>query len=135
MLKKTITYKDYNDVERTEDFYFNLTKAELMEMELGTTGGMAEMLKKIVAAQDGPTIIKTFKDLVLRSYGQKSPDGKRFIKNDELREAFAQTEAYSQLFMELALDADAAAKFVNGIMPGDIDVSEAQKLALVQKTN
>ena len=117
MLKKTITYNDYNGNERTEDFYFNLTKAEIMEMELGTTGGLAEMLTRIVAAQDAPAIIKMFKDIVLKAYGEKSPDGKRFIKSEELSTAFSQTEAYSQLFMELATDADEAAKFVNGIVP------------------
>ena len=117
MLKKTITYNDYNGNERTEDFYFNLTKAEIMEMELGTTGGLAEMLTRIVAAQDAPAIIKVFKDLVLKAYGEKSPDGKRFIKSEELSTAFSQTEAYSQLFMELATNADEAAKFVNGIVP------------------
>ena len=120
MLKKTITYIDYNGVERTEDFYFNLSKAEVLELEMGTTGGLTEMINKIVAAQDTPTLIKIFKDLVLKAYGQKSPDGKRFIKNDDLKEEFAQTEAYSQLFMELATDSDAAAKFVNGIMPPDL---------------
>lgn len=117
MIKKTITYVDYNDTERTEDFYFNLTEAELMEMEMSTTGGLAEMIQRIVAAQDTPAIIKIFKELVLKAYGQKSPDGRRFIKKDELREEFSQTEAYSKLFMELATNADAAAKFVNGIMP------------------
>ena len=117
MVKKTITYKDYNDVERTEDFFFNLSEAEVMEMEMGVTGGMAEMIQRIVKAQDAPTIIKTFKDIVLRSYGVKSPDGKRFIKNDQLREEFSQTEAYSQLFIRLATDSKEAADFVNGIMP------------------
>lgn len=120
MLKKTITYTDYNGVERTEDFYFYLSKADLMEMEMGTTGGFAEMIQKVVNAQDAPAIIKIFKDLILKAYGEKSADGKRFIKNNELREAFSQTEAYSQLFMELATDSDAAAKFVNGIMPADV---------------
>lgn len=120
MLKKTITYVDYNGNERTEDFYFNLSKAEIMEMEMGTTGGLAEMISRIVAAQDAPAIIKIFKDLVLKAYGVKSPDGKRFIKSDELAAEFAQTEAYSNLFMELATDADAAAKFVNGIVPADV---------------
>ena len=120
MLKKTITYTDFSGNERTEDFYFNLTKAEIMEMEMGTTGGMAEMIQRIVAAQDAPAIIKIFKDLILKAYRQKCPDGKRFIKNDEIREEFVSTEAYSQLFMELATDADAAAKFVNGIMPADM---------------
>lgn len=126
MLKKTITYTDYNDVERTEDFYFNLNKAEIMEMEMSTTGGMAEMIQRIVKAQDSPAIVKIFKDLVLRAYGEKSADGKRFIKNDEIREAFAQTEAYSILFMELATDADAAAAFVNGITPADIDANDTK---------
>ena len=120
MLKLTETYTDFNGVERTEDFHFNLTKAEVMEMEMSTTGGMAEMIQRIVASQDAPAIIKIFKDLVLKSYGQKSPDGRRFIKSDELREDFASTEAYSQIFMRLATDADAAAKFVNGIMPQDL---------------
>lgn len=117
MLKKTFTYTDYNGVERTEDHYFNLSKAELMEMELSTTGGLAEMINKIVAAQDAPAIVKIFKELVLKAYGQKSADGRRFIKSQELSDEFAQTEAYSQLFMELATDADAASKFVNGIVP------------------
>ena len=120
MLKKTITYSDYNDVERKEDFYFNLSKAELMEMEMSTAGGLAERINKIVATQDSVAIMQIFKDLILRAYGEKSADGKRFMKSKELSEAFAQTEAYSILFMELATDADAAAKFVNGIVPADV---------------
>ncbi len=126
MLKKTITYRDYNDNERTEDFYFNLTKAELTEMELSTTGGLAEMIQKIINTQDTPKIVKVFKDLVLAAYGEKSADGKRFVKTEELRESFAQTEAYSELFMELATDAEAAAAFVNGIVPKDLDTSKTQ---------
>jgi len=120
MLKKTITYTDYNGNERTEDFYFNLSKAEIMEMEMSTAGGLTEMIQKIVAAQDAPAIIKVFKEIILKAYGEKSPDGKRFIKSEELSTAFSQTEAFSQLFMELATDADAAAKFVNGIIPVDL---------------
>lgn len=117
MLKKTITYNDYNGNERTEDFYFNLSKAELLEMEMGVSGGLAEMIQRITAAQDAPAIIKIFKDLILKAYGVKSSDGKRFEKSEELSAAFSQTEAYSILFMELATDADAAGKFVNGIVP------------------
>lgn len=120
MIKKTISYTDYNGVERTEDFYFNLTKAEVMEMEMSTKGGLAEMIQRIVAAQDQPAIIKIFKDLIVKAYGVKSPDGKRFIKNDEVVDEFVQTEAFSELFMELATDADAAAKFVNGIIPANL---------------
>ena len=124
MLKKTITYRDYNDVERTEDFYFHMSKAEIMEMELGTTGGFAETVKKIVAAQDQPTLMKIFKDFVLQAYGEKSADGKRFMKiapdGHRLADDFAQTEAYSQLYMELITDADAASKFINGVVPEDV---------------
>lgn len=131
MLKKTITYTDYNGVERTEDFYFNFNKAEISEMQMGTTGGMAETIRKIIDAQDTPAIIKTFKEIILKAYGEKSPDGKRFIKSEELSTAFSQTEAYSQLYIELASDADAAAKFVNGVLP-QID---EKKLTLTKTEN
>ncbi len=117
MLKKTMTYTDYNGVERTEDFYFNLTKAEVAEMEMGTSGGLAEMINSIVAAKDGPAILKIFKDLVLKAYGKKTPDGRRFEKSEEISKEFSETEAYSDLYIELATDADAAAEFVNGIIP------------------
>ena len=120
MLKKTITYTDYNGVERKEDFYFNLTKAELMEMQLSTTGGLSEMMEKVIDAKDLPTIIKMFKELILKAYGEKSDDGRKFVKSEAISVAFSQTEAYSQLFMDLATDADAAAKFVNGIVPADM---------------
>lgn len=130
MIKKTITYTDYNNVERTENFYFNLSKAEVMEMEMGTDGGMAESIRKIVDAKDAPAIIRVFKDLVLKAYGVKSDDGRRFIKSKELSDGFSQTEAYSQIFMELATDADAAAKFVNGIVPSDLAQQVAQTAAL-----
>lgn len=130
MFKKTVTYVDYNGVERKEDFYFNLTKAELMEMEMGTTGGYAEMVQKIIDAKDAPSIIRIFKELVLKAYGVKSDDGKRFIKNKELSDAFSQTEAYSQIFMELATNDVAAAEFVNGVVPSDL----AKQIAEQSKT-
>lgn len=120
MLKETITYTDYNGVERTEDHYFNLSKAELMEMEMSTTGGLAEMIQRVVAAQDAPAIIGVFKKLILKAYGEKSPDGKRFIKSEEISTAFSQTEAYTELFMKLATDADAAARFINGVVPAEL---------------
>lgn len=120
MLKKTITYTDYNGLERTENFYFNLSKAEIAEMELTTVGGFAEMIQRVVDAQDQAAIVKIFKDLILKAYGEKSEDGKRFMKSNEISTAFAQTEAYSILFMELATDADSAAAFVNGIIPSDV---------------
>ena len=129
MLKKIITYTDYNGVERTEDFYFNLSKAELMEMELGVTGGMTEMLNKIIAAKDAPSLMKTFKEMIMKSYGIKSDDGKRLIKSEELSIAFTQTEAYSVLFMELITDDKAAADFVNGIIPNEIKAEVAAQTA------
>jgi len=117
MIKKTITYTDFEGVERTEDFHFHLSRSEILETEVGVDGGMSKMLNKIIAAQDVKKIIETFKDMILRSYGEKSPDGRRFIKSRELSEAFAQTEAYTNLFMELATNTDAAVAFVNGIIP------------------
>lgn len=126
MLKKTITYTDYNGVERKEDFYFNLTQAEVVEMEAGTTGGLAEMIQRIVDAKDLPSIIRVFKDLLLRAYGVKSADGRQFIKIDKdghrLADDFAQTEAYSIMYMELAFDDIKAAEFVKGVMPAKIDI-------------
>lgn len=119
MLKKTITYTDYDGNQRTEDKYFNLTKAELVEMNMSITGGLEKTIQKISEEQDVAKIIALFKDIILKSYGEKSLDGKRFIKNAELSEEFAQTEAYSELFMELATDADKAAAFINGIIPKD----------------
>lgn len=129
MLKKIITYTDYNGVERTEPFYFNLSKAELMEMELGVTGGMTEMLNKIIAAKDAPSLMKTFKEMIMKAYGVKSDDGKRLIKSEELSIAFTQTEAYTVLFMELITDDKAAADFVNGIIPNEIQAEVAAQTA------
>lgn len=125
MYKKTITYVDYDGTERTEDFYFNLTKAEVTMMEIGTTGGMKKMLEKIVAEKDNKRMIEIFQDMIKRSYGEKSADGKRFIKTPEVVEAFTQTEAYSELFMELASNAQSAAAFINGIVPQGMMVEKA----------
>lgn len=137
MFKDTRTYIDYNGVSRTEDFYFNLTKAEVMEMEMSTAGGMAETIQAIVNAQDIVSIIKIFKDLVLKAYGQKSPDGRRFIKSEELSKEYSETEAYSDLFMELATDADKASAFVNGIVPLDVAAEAAKqgKVVTLPMTN
>ena len=134
MLKKTIAYTDYNGVERKEDYYFNLNKAEITKMELSHAGGLSEMIKRVVNTGDNAQIVKIFQDLILMAYGEKSDDGKRFVKiapdGHRLADDFAQTEAYSELFMELAFDADEAAKFVNGIIPADV----AKQLA-EQKSN
>ena len=132
MLKKTITYTDYEGVERTEDFYFNLTKAELIEMNLSEKGGLEKKLQKITAELDGKEIITVFKSLILKAYGEKSADGKRFVKSEELSKEFSETPAYDALFMELVTDADAAAKFVNGIVPADISSQTANAIPAKQ---
>lgn len=120
MYKKTMTYTDYDGNTRTDDFYFNLTKAELVEMEMSVSGGMQQMLERVMKDHDGKRIMETIKDLILRSYGEKSTDGKRFVKTAEMRDTFVQTEAYSDLFMELVTDAEKAAEFVNGIVPKEV---------------
>lgn len=120
MLKKTVTYTDYLGVERTEDFYFNLNKAEIMEMELTKEGGLTNHLEKIISTKNASELILYFKEIILNAYGEKSADGRRFVKSQELSDAFSQTEAFVEIFMELASDADAAAEFVNGIIPGNL---------------
>lgn len=117
MLKETITYTDFNGVERTEDFYFNFTKAEVTMMELTHSGGLVQHLQKIIAEQDANKLITIWKKIITDAYGEKSPDGKRFIKSEELTTAFTQTEAFSDLFMSLSTDAEKAAAFINGIIP------------------
>lgn len=117
MIKRTIKYTDYKGVEREEDFYFNLSKPELMEMELTTKGGMSEYLEKIIKAQNREELIKWFKIIILKAYGEKSDDGRRFMKSEAISEAFSQTEAFVQLYMDLVTDDVKAADFVNGIIP------------------
>ena len=127
MLKKTYTYTDWNGKERTEDFYFHLSKSKLSEMDL-KKGGYAEWVEEIIAAKDNETLVETFKKTILASYGEIAPDGRRFIQSDELSEAFSQTPAYDMLFMELISSADAAAKFFNSIVPEDVKkAAEAEK--------
>lgn len=129
MLKESRTYVDYNGVERTEDFYFNLTKAELAEMELSSEGGFENLLNKIIKAKDNKKVVETFKSILLKSYGEKSEDGRRFIKSEELSKAFSETPVYSDMFIELATDEKKAAKFIDGIMPKDLkdQLEEAEK--------
>ena len=117
MLIKPITYTTYDGTKLTEDFYFNMTEAELMEMHLSTTGGMEQTVRRIISAHDQPTLFKLFKDLILNAYGVKSLDGKRFEKSEQLKKDFEHTPAYSVLFMELINDADKAAEFITDIMP------------------
>ena len=120
MFKKTVTYEDYKGNTRTEDFYFNLNKAELVELELSTKGGLTVMMDRIIAAQDNATLFKIFKDLVSKSYGVLSDDGRKFVKNQEVLDDFMQTEAYSIIFSELATNAEAAAEFFNNVIPQNL---------------
>lgn len=130
MYKKEIAFVDYDGNERKEDFWFNLTKAELTKMNLSEVGGLQAKLEKIIKAQDGPSIMSAFEDIIHRSYGEKSPDGRRFIKSEELVTAFEQTEAYSELFMELCTNAEAASEFVRGILPSDLEPVTGGPVAL-----
>ena len=133
MLAKKISYVDYNGNPREETFYFNLSKAEIMEMELGVSGGMTKLIESMVAAEDGPGLSKFYKEIMLKAYGEKSLDGKRFIKSEELSIEFSQTEAYSKLYMELATDDLAASEFVNGIVPANRKVDTSAVLAELNK--
>lgn len=133
MYVKEIEYTDFNGVTRKEKFYFNLTKAEILDMELGKTGGLTEYIQKILEAQDTPAIMSLFKSLLLKSYGVKSDDGRRFVKNDQIRAEFEQTQAFSDLYMLLALDDGEASKFVNAIVPADMKVSDEQKIQFAKE--
>lgn len=135
MIAKTMTFTDYNGNSRTETFYFNLNKAEITKMEMSVKGGLAESIKRIVDAQDTPAIIAVFEDLIQKSYGVKTPDGRGFIKRREDLEAFMATEAYSDLFMELATNSDEAAKFINGIIPADLSKQLEQQNNVLVPTN
>lgn len=127
MLKKTMTYTDFNGNVRTEDFYFNLTKAEALDFQTSVHGGLSTMLKRLVATEDLPGLMKIFRDLVRASYGVKSDDGRRFMKSEELTRAFVETQAYSDLYTELATNDEEAAKFIKAILPPDL--SEAASAA------
>lgn len=127
MIKKTISYTDYDGNERVENFYFNMSKPELIEWQASESGGLEKKIEKISQEQDIKKIIELMKEIIQKSYGIKSDDGKRFIKNQEILDEFIQSEAYSELFMELATNSDAASEFINGILPKGL-VEEAKKL-------
>lgn len=117
MLKRTFTYTNFDGQEVTDDYYFNLTKAEIMELELSSFGGLEMLLKRLIEEKNSEEIVRIFKKIILMSVGEKSYDGKRFIKNEEIRNNFYQTEAYSMLFCELVQDPDKANEFLSGIVP------------------
>lgn len=126
MLKKTITYTDYNGITRTEDFYFNLSKVELTEMQMTTEGGLDVMLTNISNSKDSKAIFQVFKKIIMKAYGEKTPDGKRFMKSEDISAGFEQTEAYSILIMELLQDPEKMTKFIESLLPADL-VAEAKK--------
>lgn len=137
MFKKTMTYIDWNGVERTEDIYFNLSKAELLEMQLTTEGGVDNMIQRIVRAKDTVSLVKLYKELILKAYGRKSDDGRRFEKSEELSRAFTETPMYSDLYMELSTNDKAASDFITGIMPKDLEnevkkaMNDSSQLSLI----
>lgn len=121
MYKKTMSYTDFDGNTRKEDFFFNFTTAELAEMELTAKGGLKGEIEAITNEQDGEKIVDWFKKIILKSVGKKSPDGRKFIKSKEISDDFAQTQAYSDLFMELAFDAKKGADFINKVIPQTSD--------------
>ena len=131
MLKKTIKYTDYNGNEREEDFYFNLTKAELIELEASVNGGYTELIKQLINTTNTAEIAKVWKDVILNAYGVKSVDGKRFIKNQDVKDEFVQSEAYSELYMELLSDPKKASAFIEAILPKEAHPDKPD-LAVVQ---
>ena len=120
MYKITETYTDYDDNQRTEDFYFNYSKAELADLQFSVAGGLAGMIDKIIKTNDIPELVKLFRELIQKAYGQKSNDGRRFIKSPELTKEFTETVAYSQIYMRLATDSKAAQEFINKVVPKDM---------------
>ena len=121
MLKKTFQYADFNGNEQEETFYFNLSKSEVIEYELQERAGMSTTLQRIVEERDNQKILAHFKDLVMKSVGRKSDDGRRFVKNDEIREDFLASPAYDEMFIWLMSEPGAGAEFVNNVLPQDVD--------------
>lgn len=133
MFKKTIEYTDYNGDKRKEDYYFNLNKAELMELQLSQNGGLQGYLERIIKTKDSPQLVKMFKEIILMAYGEKSLDGKHFLKSDEIKRNFECSEAYSELFMELATDSNAAAEFINALLPSDFQATKAERAEIMRE--
>lgn len=133
MFKKKITYTDYNGQERTEDFYFNLSKSELIMLESSTPGGYTAMLQRIIDSKDNTQLMKIFTDLIKMSYGVKSDDGKHFIKNDQVVEDFLNSAAFDQMFTEFFTDENAASNFAKGIIPQEIDLNRQKSFAAIDK--
>ncbi len=137
MLKKTVTYEDWNGETRTEDFYFNLTKTECLELEfsLGPGKSLTDSFQTLVETKDMGTVISILKEIVLKAYGVKSDDGRRFMKNNEVRTAFMENPAFDQIYMSLATDSEYAADFIAAIVPSDSPDTKQQILDKVAEMN
>jgi hypothetical protein len=135
MFIKKINYTDYNDVERSEDFYFNFSKAELLDLQMKTPGGLKYQLETLVQKQDTPSMVEFWRSMILGAYGEKSPDGKRFIKSPALSEAFSQTEAFSNYYTELSVNAEAASEFINALFPDKVLNELVEDLKKHETTN
>lgn len=129
MYSKEINYKDYNGIQRTEKFYFNLSRVEVLELEAATPGGLKQFLENMAETKDNHKLIEFIKELIRLSYGVKSPDGKYFRKTEEIWEEFRYSEAFVELFLSLGEDSRAASEFVNGIIPQEILNTETQENA------
>jgi len=127
MITKTITFEDFNGKTLTEEFCFHLSEDKVIEMELSKKGGLTEYIKRIVAEEDGEKLVAIFKDLLTKTVGKKSPDGRKFIQNQEITDDFVQTPAYSKLFVELSTDAGQAAAFINGVVPASMQAEIKKK--------
>lgn len=132
MYKITETFEDFNGNKRTEDFYFNFMESELTHMQFKTKGGLAGTINKIIATQDTPGLIDIFEELLQKSFGEKTADGRGFHKSPELLQSFMETEAYSQIYMRLATDNKAAQDFINNVVPKKMQ--DAAKQAQQDKT-
>lgn len=131
MYKKTITYTDYFGVERTEDFYFNLTTSELMKLQLSTQQGFYNEMQTLIDSHDAPKIMDAFNKIIMMAYGEKSEDGRRFVKSPEISKAFTETPAYDKFFMELIEDSKTAAEFINGIAPNNAKLSSDETAKII----
>lgn len=134
MIKKTVTYTDYNGKERTEDFYFDLSEDRIIELSFSKDGGIEEFIQRIIQEKDQQEMIKLFRDFLELTYGEKSDDGKYFVQNEQVFAKFKATKAYSKIFMELAFNSDAAAEFINKVIPAEI-AEKIAKYRAEQSTN
>lgn len=119
MIKKTITFKDFNGDSRTEDFYFNLTIDEIMELQFSEAGGLDQYINSIVQSDNNAEIYQTFKKIILKAIGKKSEDGRLFAKSEEIKNEFSQTNAFSNMLVEFMTNAEAGASFISALVPAE----------------